>query len=1259
MQRILLVCSFILGTWPVAFCQYINPVPTTPDAARFAKSANYPVNLNTGVPDIGVPLTTIDAGGGLSIPVNISYHAGGFKISEQSGTVGLGWSLSTDLQITRTINGIDDFAQYGYINNPNVNFYPIYTYPWTQQTKYGVATGQADGMPDRFNYKLLDKSGTFYFVRKNGTYYAAPVPYENIRIVFNNNQFIITDVDGTTYYFGRPVSQATGDNNDYMGYEQNSGAPGPITAWKCIRIVAANNTNTIDFTYAKAPVIDISAGKDKIEYVYNTSPCNLISQMIYPTDSRVTGAGSSYNLLMSNISSRMYMLSSPRYMEFFDGLPKYYHLLSRDASTGAILDKRFNFDGNSTPYISYSETKPLILSSISFRGGSVQFLGNDRVNSIRIMNTRNQLVKSFQFYYSFTVPNNLTAAQTYNGANYQGTMYLDSLFITGNDAAPLEKYRFLYKRKTSFGYHLKGNDAWGYRNGKTVEIAAAFVQGLPNLTPAQDLVHDYFAQGTCGVTSGVAFPVGTSGTDEYPDEFNMQSGMLKRIVYPTGGYVDFDFEANRYQELYSTYSGISKPLLFAGGLRIQKITFYDGKSGYKPAWQKYYTYGELESGEGLLLNRPPTKYVAGKLQYGKYMYVQNLIYSTANGYTVTGDNYMPSWVVPCTGGPCVINLAVEKKLTLMPNSAGNLGYAGGAPVYYTKVTEYEVDRGTQTGRKVFQFYGPNDFLVHSFNSLINNTNIPYLNSTWDMGATKSVSDYKFVAGHYKLVFEKDYEYSLYQKNEQPLVSYSFLYNIYNINNTSLNVYLDPLQHYQGPTPQEQDFVYSDYGIPIGKLLLKKETEKTYDDVAATPFSSVKQYFYDNSSYVQPTRITTDDGKGGQITTTLKYPYDYSTDPVYTAMVSQNILSPVVESIVTNSIGGEISRAKTNYALINTGYGFYAPVSIQKSTLGRSLITDLTFDQYDQWGNQLQITEKGVVKSFVYGYNSKYLIAELQGAPYSAVPSGITSSIVLNNPDSDPQLLSTLDPLRSLTGTNLVNLFTMKPFIGVTSITNKRGQRSYYEYDGYNRLAVVRDNNNQVVKKYEYAFGTVRPEALTLFYTNKPMLGTYNDAYCQPWYTDGEPTVIAPMGRNRLIPSGTVINSNDNANADFDALTQLENTTNGSSACSTGYNYATLKLSTYLWPTTIQPPYYMYLDLYQNGSLAVSYKFPTDVTGATLRSAYLPAGDYQVSLRPDPSYRGNVLKYWFSTPAGGQWVETGSTISISNNTTYTLQVNNTL
>lgn len=151
-------------------------IPVSPEAAALAKLVNYPVNLNTGIPDINIPFYEIKVGG-MSLPITLNYHAGGFRINEQATRAGLGWSLSSDLQITRTVNGLDDFtgSGRGYITNTLLKTfyadfsctncaYPLFsTSPFPYANAYDMAVGEIDGMPDKFTYKLLTSRVPFIF----------------------------------------------------------------------------------------------------------------------------------------------------------------------------------------------------------------------------------------------------------------------------------------------------------------------------------------------------------------------------------------------------------------------------------------------------------------------------------------------------------------------------------------------------------------------------------------------------------------------------------------------------------------------------------------------------------------------------------------------------------------------------------------------------------------------------------------------------------------------------------------------------------------------------------------------------------------------------------------------------------------------------------------------------------------------------------------------------------------------------------------
>src|SRR6266540_1809501 len=68
-------------------------IPLSPNAAELNKYSSIPVNGMTGVPGIGFPLYEINTGK-ISLPISLSYHASGIKVSQKATWVGLGWSFN-------------------------------------------------------------------------------------------------------------------------------------------------------------------------------------------------------------------------------------------------------------------------------------------------------------------------------------------------------------------------------------------------------------------------------------------------------------------------------------------------------------------------------------------------------------------------------------------------------------------------------------------------------------------------------------------------------------------------------------------------------------------------------------------------------------------------------------------------------------------------------------------------------------------------------------------------------------------------------------------------------------------------------------------------------------------------------------------------------------------------------------------------------------------------------------------------------------
>lgn len=59
----------------------VSIIPPSPTASALGKYADVPVSLSTGIPQISVPVYTIQSNG-LQVPVSLSYHAGGIKVED-------------------------------------------------------------------------------------------------------------------------------------------------------------------------------------------------------------------------------------------------------------------------------------------------------------------------------------------------------------------------------------------------------------------------------------------------------------------------------------------------------------------------------------------------------------------------------------------------------------------------------------------------------------------------------------------------------------------------------------------------------------------------------------------------------------------------------------------------------------------------------------------------------------------------------------------------------------------------------------------------------------------------------------------------------------------------------------------------------------------------------------------------------------------------------------------------------------------------
>jgi hypothetical protein len=513
---------------------YNNIIPPNPDAASLAKYADFPVDLSTGVPEISIPLWNIKCGD-INVPISLSYHASGITVAETPSYVGLGWTLNAGGAITRTIRGSADDGMEKHFNTsinevPGIltTSYDYTIYPSSDDkdnpNKYKLAAiGKVDLEPDMFYYNFCNFSGKFVF-DFNGTPHLIPRKNITIEKVHNTGngdkriiKWAITTDDGLKYYF-EEVEKTTQDIKTEVTLA--SGAPfnGSLTT---------NEYNSAWFlTKIKMP-----NSFDSIVFEYddiNVGNINPVSE----TQKRVT--------FFSDLTDEQ-----RDWNEISDDLEyvgKYYSVDSYEVtqSTSTIAGKRLR------KIIAPNQTVEFIARDYR------QDLKGDRVlNEVIIKNCENEIVKQFNLSYNYFSGRGMTSFGSANpNADPRTDLRLSLISIqeldkNGNSVPP---YTFEYENSVWLPDRLtsKAQDHWGYYNGKDANTS---------LIPQNNSIRD-------------------------ASEDNMKAGSLVKINYPTGGYTQFNFEANTASYLNSTKT--------VGGLRIKEKIDYDPVS--KKSLFKQYNY---------------------------------------------------------------------------------------------------------------------------------------------------------------------------------------------------------------------------------------------------------------------------------------------------------------------------------------------------------------------------------------------------------------------------------------------------------------------------------------------------------------------------------------------------------------------------------------------------------------------------------------------------------------------------------------------
>ncbi|MBX2924079.1 MAG: hypothetical protein KF746_17905 [Chitinophagaceae bacterium] len=691
-----------------------------------------------------------------------------------------------------------------------------------------------------------------------------------------------------------------------------------------------------------------------------------------------------------------------------------WYLTEIKSTNGRIIS--FNYQPNASTFVRYkgsSETAdesancPVVLDYIGFNGGGVQFSSTTVTQNLIGSASYPRLINSIALK---DPDNKVISRTTFTYSSYVSERYYFLDAMTVDDRT----YSFGYYNRSELPNEITalGADYWGFYNGGA-EVTSL---GTGNVSSFWDMY----------LNPTVTYPA------RMPSLYYAKTGILQSITYPTGGAETYEYELNAYsykglQTLGGIYYKDVGAAQIAGGLRIAQITLGDMVRKYR-----YVTSFDpnapnaSSAGSGILYRLPGVPY------FGR---------SALNALCIDGE--------PAVVYSKVIEFLADKSYT-----------------EYTMRSPLDKPDGDNTQNESY-------YSVYSSNSSVFSYN-PQMAFVGSLGKSSSrslergqVSGMKIYDGTNTLKKSVTYTYATDPNRYTQNVA------VVNIVSTADQA-MSRLGLELGLSYFGSAFIFSiihSYEVYTFPVYLEQETQTSYEN--GSTIQQITQYQY-NSEKLRSV-VTTTSSNGAVIKSEIKYPKDINTG-IYATMVTKNMLNFPVEQVRFND--SNITGAQlTTYKLNGTSYvpdkrysleitapfsGFtYFNGTTKDSRYGT--VPEISYDSYGTYGNVRQTTGKdGIITSYLWDASGKYPMARVKGAAYSQISAQDGKAANYSG--------STLfSALSGLAPSAFISTYSYKPLVGMTTATDQRGRTIYYNYDPFNRLVLIKDHDNNILKKYCYNY----------------------------------------------------------------------------------------------------------------------------------------------------------------------------------------------
>ncbi len=957
------------------------------------------------------------------------------------------------------------FVYFNYIDPDNILLYSKDpTVMGNARPRYAVYSKYQDTEPDIFYFNFCGKSGKFVFEVINGVRTIKLLSDYDLTIDHSldmNGQlvkFVVRDDMGNTYEF----SEVETTNSIMNTYSYAGNDPVRVyfdinqtfnSSWYLSKITTAQN-NTVNLNYVN----------EEYQY-YNQLGAQTV---IYPNQA------DTYNPQTDNC-----------------GYPIVWHLTKirgKRLTSISGTHTRVNFNGGFSREDLQAPLQHIYSHPSAITGVEINYL-------------EDKIVKRYKF------------TQDYFESPYEQhdpdheiffkRLRLRSIQELGANNCTLPPTTFEYKYNGFPGYGLAQRlprrlsfqqDLWGYFNGASDNIASM----IPKIYLYPSIATDSRRFSVQKRTNFTGPEYTLPGGNRLPNPALMDIGVLTKINYPTGGSTTYEYEPHKYKDINDEFIG--------GGLRIKKITKYDGISANNNIVYNYF-YQINGQSTGRAFSIP----VFAVFHFDDYVGSEP---STANQTYYRGavDRFsLPQATLGTSQGSPIAYRKVVESI----NGNGKTQYEFSMPANWYNYTDalpptpgadcsFE-DNGTCDGLynppMIYTLYPytyhpiPNTQTVPSYPFKALTANIfPFPenpNYDWNRGHLLSK---KFFNEAGDLIKSEDFTYKVLYKNGNtaPSKVYGLKFGV---------------RHYRSRV-SKYAYLTDVRKVPTGKVTTE------YDPATNIPFTSSEQYIYDGEKHAKVTSTIESTSSGHEIVTKIKYPLDYVTTGLIglqegmAPLKLKNMNAIHVEKSVFLKKGISLYLKSSNLS----SYGFtgnYVPVlkrsfKIENTDLENNFAPSYTTGnnwqlvkdpryleqtqvvRYDSVGNPLEMLTNGEEKvSYIWGYNNgQYPIAKISNATYTEIENVLSNAILshifrgyqmFGTPQqpivseiSDQQVRTYINQLRAALPNAQVSTYTFRPLVGMTSETAPNGMITYYEYDCFNRLAIIKDQSGKILKQYTYA-----------------------------------------------------------------------------------------------------------------------------------------------------------------------------------------------